>query len=146
MKLAAKVQTGRLDWYDPAALAICLRHFEGQFVEVDIDRPGDVRTNKANRRYWKVIVPMVRAAIDEDRKEHGQPPLVWHPSARKWKWELHERLVARHVGVDETIVGPIRKPTHTMSTPEFFNFTESVTRWLASLGWYVPEQGEAMGA
>lgn len=143
MKLSGKVQAGKLIPDDLAAWAICLRHFEGKRVAVEMDTESELRSNPANKRYWAAIVPLVRHVIDEDRKEKGQEPIAWHPS--KWKDDIHERLVLRHAGVtaDDTLIGPVRKHTSKMGKREFYLFTESISRWLAEeCGYYVPELGE----
>jgi hypothetical protein len=145
VKLAAKVDKGRVVWADPASLAITMRHFEGQPVQIEITKQTQTRSDQSNRRYFGVLLPMVRAFIDEDRKENGLPPLDWG-AGDEWKDRLHASLVARHAGVDETPIGPVRKSTRVMTKEQFFAYTESVTRWLAEHGWYVPEQGEAVGA
>lgn len=145
MKLTGKVQAAKFLPDNPAAWIICLRHFDGKAVSVEMTTET-LRSNKANRRYFGVILPLVRFVIDEDRKEHGLPPIKWHPT--KWKDDIHERLVVRHAGVvvENTVIGPVRLHTSKMSKREFYLFTESIARWLAELGFYVPEQGEEMSA
>jgi hypothetical protein len=145
VKIIGKADRGRFLPDDPGAWAICLRHHEGKRVTVEMDVLRGTRSDAANRRYFGTILPMVRAFIDEERAANDQPPMDWGPGD-EWKERLHASLVARHAGVEETVIGPIRKSTRVMTTREFFDYTESVTRWLAEHGWYVPEQAEAVGA
>lgn len=145
MKLTGTIRGGRRVYDSPAAAVIAERAIgEGKRFTEYLDREVQTRSEQANKRYWKVIVPLVRYYIDEDRKIQKLPPIEWPVKEKEWKYKVHDALVARHVGVDETPIGPIRKPTHTMSTPEFFALTESVARWLGEHGFNVPEEGEAM--
>jgi hypothetical protein len=141
MKLRALVEKGRLVWADQGTLAITMRHFDGKRVVVEIEKEAPVRSLQSNKRYFSVILPMVRAFIDADREENGLPPMEWG-TGDEWKDRLHGALVPRHAGVVETPIGPIRKSTRVMTQAEFNDYVESVTRWLAEKGWYVPEQGE----
>lgn len=140
MKLTGQVKNGKRIYDNLAALSITLHDLEGQRFEETLRRERKVRSTEANRRYFGVILPLVRDCIDRGRVDAKLEPIAWDQD--KWKDDLHDQLVRRHAGVEDTVIGPIRKQTHTMDTKQFFDFTESVTRWLAEQGYYVPEEGE----
>lgn len=141
MKFIATIKAGKLLPSPPESWPIAMREYEGKQVTVEIEPVRERRSDAANKRWFGVLLPLVRHVIDESRRDAGEPPMDWGPGD-EWKDRLHDSLVVRHAGVIETAAGPIRKSTRIMSKREFYLLTESVVRWLAELGFFVPELGE----
>lgn len=140
MKLRGVVRRGLPAWDDEAAVRIACREIgEGQRFECDIERPKTRRSTNANARYWKVLVGLTRHTINEQRQRENLPPL---PDSEEVRLEIHAALVRKFVGVEDSPIGPIRKRTKTMTTREFWMFTEHVALWLREQGWEVPDEAE----
>lgn len=134
MRLTGVIKNGRKVYDDPAMALVAPKSIgEGErFVET-LEKQTQRRSNAANSRYWAAIVPVYRYLINEELKGQG---------IEVTKEEVHEQLVRRFAGVVETSIGPVRKSTSSMTTKEFYEFTERCAAHLAELGYFVPELGE----
>jgi hypothetical protein len=139
MKLTGVVKNGRPTFAERDLLIAGREIGEGKPCEAEITPPKKTRTPRANSRYWTVLLPLVRHSINENRMHQGLPPI---PGDKQTMEEIHAQMVRRMVGVDDTVIGPIRKPTHTMSTREFWLYTEKVTLWLREQGWEIDGEEE----
>ena len=134
MKLLGTITKGRFvpdyatDW------SIAVQQFEGKRVAVEIDARRDVRTDRANRRYWGGIVPLAIELLSKTR----DVPLS--------KEQVHYVLVSAFAGCDETPLGLVPVRTSSMDTAQFSIYCEKVEAWLAQQGYYLPAPGEAMEA
>jgi len=133
MKFKASASKGRIV-FDPVALAIATRHFEGKRLRVVIEEEKPVRTTRANRRYFGVLIPLAGHYLDNHPTREGLPPLS--------KLKVHAVLVSAFLGDEATALGPIPMETHTLDTKAFFGFTEKVEQWLNTLGYHVPDGDE----
>lgn len=129
MKLSGEVKEGRLI-LPPVAWAIAAREFEGRRVTVEIDKEKSIRSVRANARYWTILVPLASHHLGKTR------------DIQLSKDQTHWILASAFVGIETTDLGAVPKETHTLSTEEFYNFTEEVSAWLTGLGYPIPEQGE----
>lgn len=132
VKLEGTVTNGRLVC-DPVSWSIAMREFEGREVVVEIDRKREVRSTRANARYWTVLVPLARHCLNLKRGS-DQLPLN--------KDEVHYLLVTAFAGSEVTELGSVPVRTRTMNTQQFHHFTEQVSLWLREQGYPVPEGPE----
>lgn len=132
MKLTGTIKRGRRCYDNPAAVAIANQDVgEGQRFEETFERWRPVRTDRANRFYWGVLVPLAQYQLSKMR----DLPLS--------KDRTHYVLVAAFAGCDETPLGPVPVRTSTMDVGQFSIYCEKVQAWLADNGLAVPEQASA---
>jgi hypothetical protein len=132
MKLEGTITDGRLVC-DQVIWAIAMREFNGHAVVIEIDRKRARRSNRANARYWTVLVPLARHALNLKR---GSELLPLN------KDQVHYLLVTAFAGSEETELGAVAVHTSTMDTKQFHHFTEQVALWLREQGYAVPEGPE----
>lgn len=135
MKFPGEVKKGKL-LIDAAALAIALREFEGRRVVVEIEREKSIRSVRANARYWTILIPL---AGDLLQKKQGRVL----PYSKE---QVHWIIKSAFLGCEDNPLGgpPVPLDSHTLSTEEFYNFTEEVSAWLAQNGYPIPVQGEQL--
>ena len=133
MKIEGRVVDGHLVCDIPAAWPIAMREFNGHPVVVEIEQKRERRTNRANARYWTVLVPLARHALNLKR---GADMLPLN------KDQVHYLLVTAFAGSEETELGAVPVRTSTMDTKQFHHLTEQVALWLGEQGYPVPEGPE----
>ena len=132
MKLTGTIKRGARVYDNPAAVAIANQYVgEGQRFEETFERWKPVRTDRANRFYWGVLVPLAQHVLSQTR----DLPLS--------KDRTHYVLVAAFAGCDETPLGPVPIKTSQMDVGQFSTYCEKVQAWLADNGLVVPESGAA---
>lgn len=103
-----------------------LRFKPGTPIEVTVRRHRKTRSDKQNRYYFGVIIPLLAEHCGYDRQE------------------MHELLAMRFLRMeDDPITGsPRRKHTPQTDTTEFAEYVDACIRLAAELGVYIPEPGE----
>jgi hypothetical protein len=132
VKLEGRVEKGRLVT-DPAIWAIALREYEGQPVILEIEKKREVRTGRANRRHWTVIVPLARHHLNLKRGNE-LPPLS--------KDQTHYVLVTAFGASEETELGPVPIRSSLMTTKQFHEMDEKAGLWLRENGYPIPDGPE----
>jgi hypothetical protein len=130
VKLRGEVKQGKLVC-DPASWAIAMREYEGKRVVVEIEPERDIRSLRANARYWALLVPLAGDFLSKTR----DVPLG--------KDQVHYVLTAAFAGCDETPLGIVPVRTSTMTTAQFAEFCNRIEVWLSENGYAIPESGEA---
>ena len=129
VKLRGEVRKGQLV-IEPVGLAIACRDLDGRRVTVEIEAEKAIRTIRANKRYWKVLIPL---GIDYFSKTRDVPLS---------KYQVHFIFASAFLGVIQTELGVlVPMETHTLDTHEFYDFTENVTAFLTQKGYTIPEYG-----
>jgi hypothetical protein len=102
------------------------RALAGTDVDVIIRRHREQRTDRANRYYFGVVVPLIGEHCGYDKQE------------------MHELLAMRFLRVeDDPITGsPRRRHTPKTDTKEFAEYVDQCIRFAAELGVYIPAPGE----
>ncbi len=118
------VKRGRVELDNPERYLVHLSSLEGKRVELTIASERRNRSLNANAYYWGVVVEILA--------EHfGYSPEELH-EALKWKFlKLHE----------DTGLVTVRS-TAKLSTKEFGDYIDSVVRWAAQEGCYIPPSEE----
>lgn len=129
MKIAGTIAKGRFVPDHSTDWAIAASEYEGKRVVIEIDVRREVRSDRANRRYWGGIVPLAVEYLSKTR----DVPLS--------KDQAHYVLVSAFAGCDETPLGLVPVRTSTMSTAQFSIFCEKVEAWLSDVGYYLPPSG-----
>lgn len=112
-----------------------MAQLRGRRIKVTVEPEQYRRSNKANARYWSVIVPLAGHFLSRDRNV----PLS--------KEQVHYVLASAFVGTEESPIGvPIPCETHTLTKEQFHVFTTSVEAWLCQQGYTIPELGESIEA
>lgn len=132
MRLEATITKGRLVC-DPVVWSIAMREFEGRVVAVEIEQKRALRSRKQNARYWTVLVPLARHALNLKRGDDLLPLN---------KDQVHYLLVTAFAGSEETELGLVPVRTRTMTTEQFLHLTEQTALWLREQGYPVPEGPE----
>lgn len=112
MKLTGQCSKGRVAWDIPEGWPIAMREFDGKRVVVDIDVQKNSRTDKQNRRYFGMIVPLWMECMHQTRG------LVMS------KDQVHDMLCRAFIGTLDTPYGPVRKESKVLSTAEFVHFCD----------------------
>lgn len=134
MRLTGKMVKGRRVYDDPVSFAIANREVgEGERFEEEFDRLRERRSTRANRRYWGVLVPLARHALN--LKRPGLLPLN--------KTQTHALLVTAFLGSEETPLGPVPVATRESDTKTFHRLTSQTELWLGEQGFVIPEEHEA---
>lgn len=126
MKLSGEVKAGKLICR-PAEWAIAMRQYEGHRVIVDIEPERQLRSLRANARYWSLLVPLAGDFLSKTR----DVPLS--------KEQVHFVLASSFLGCDETPLGLAPMPTRRLDTKQFAGYCERITAWLGDNGYAVPD-------
>lgn len=129
--MSGEVRAGKLIC-SPAAWAIAMREYADRRVVVTIEPERQLRSLKANARYWGVLVPLAGDFLSKTR----DVPLS--------KMQIHFVLVSAFAGCEETPLGLAPVETHTMPSDVFSTMCERIQAWLAQNGYHVPAPGEAV--
>lgn len=121
-------ENGALRFPDPSIVRDFLRTLAGFDVDVQIGKHYKRRTERENRYYWGVIIPLVAAEVGDEEPEF-----------------VHASLQIA-VGHCKNILGrDVPLGTSTLSTVEFEEYAAK-TRMFASkfLNLYIPEPNEGV--
>lgn len=132
MKLEATVKNGRLVC-DPAIWAIAMREYADRTVIVEIDRKRELRSIRANKRHWTIIVPLARHHLNLKRGNE-LPPLS--------KEQVHYVLVMAFGAAEETELGPAPIRSSLMTKAQFHEMDEKAALWLRENKYPVPDGPE----
>jgi hypothetical protein len=89
-------------------------------VRVTVERERQIRSLKANARYWSCIVPMVAAVLSVSR----DVPLS--------NDQAHHVLKAAFIGTEDTPLGPVPKSSAGLDTAAFSAYCERIEGHFAS--------------
>ncbi len=110
-------------------------HNEGKRVVVSISLERQYRSLAQNRRYWSLVLPVVRECINVERDKDGLMPLS--------KDQIHWALKGALIGWEETPLGKVPKSSKELDVPGFADFCRQVEEWIATKwGVALPERGE----
>jgi hypothetical protein len=103
-----------------------VRGLSGCQVEWTLRKKRVGRTDRANRYYFGVVVPLIAEYCGYERDE------------------MHEALAMKFLRIEDCpITGtPRRKHTPETNSKEFATYVDSCIRFAAELGVYVPQPGE----
>lgn len=105
-----------------------LHGLAGQAVDLVIRQHRNRRTDRQNRYYFGVVVPLIADYCGYERDD------------------MHECLAMKFLRIeDDPITGaPRRRRTPATNTKDFAEYVDSCVRFATELGVYVPAPGEAM--
>lgn len=121
----AKVEKGKLVYYNPNSWNKELVRLEGGLVQITIEKRKRPRSNEQNRYYWGVVVRII--------SDH----LGYTPE------EAHTALRGHFLTVltDKTL--PLIKSTTDLSTVEFEAYMTKIREWASiEFQMYIPEPNE----
>ena len=110
--------------YDPARFKVHLASLESKQVEVVVQKVRNNRTLSQNRYYFGVVVAILAEEFGYEIEEMHE--------ALKWKF------LRKHEDTALVTVGSTAK----LSIGEFCDYIDTVTRWAAQEGIYIPQAGE----
>jgi hypothetical protein len=111
-----------------------LKSLEGQPVDVTVKRHYNKRSDKQNRLWWGIIVPLIAQETGYDKHEHEA---------------VHYALVAKCFGViqDERLGELPKVRSSQMTTAQFTELIEWAVRWAATeFGMNIPLPGDMEAA
>ena len=123
-KFYGQVKKGKLNLYDPARYLVHLSSLEGKQVELTLRTLRNKRTLSQNAYYWGVVVAILAEHFGYESDE------------------LHEALKLKFLKTHEDSPLPTVKSTAKLSIGEFCDYIDTVTRWAAQEGIYIPQAGE----
>lgn len=119
--LASVGANGSLAIHDHARWAKALQRNRGKRVELELRNETEVRSDRANRYWWGVVIPFV--AEQWGRTRQSDAPVDKHV--------IHDALVGALSPVEpiETELGLVRPRSSQMSVAEFSQMIEAVREW-----------------
>lgn len=122
---------GKLSISMPCSWREALSHLKGQRVTVEIEREEHRRSNRQNRWYFGVVVPLVGEYLSRGR----ELPLS--------KDQVHHVLVSAFLGQEETPLGPAPIKTSLLTTAQFSGYCERIQAHAATeWGLFIPGPNE----
>lgn len=127
-KTIGKVENGRILVWDKNLAG----KYEGQEVDVWLDKHRQNRTLAQNAYYWGVIIPLIS-------EEWGEEPETVHAYLKK-RFLTYRQIIKTPEGQREVeLVGSTAK----LTTDEFLDFNDKVKMWASQhLNCYIPDPGE----
>lgn len=127
-----KVKNGKLTLDHRADFSLSLLEFEGENIELTIEKQKNYRSEHQNKYYWGVIIKMISAEIGlnaEDTHEVLKSKFNKNKITIKYKGKIYHK--------------EIYKSTAILSTAEFEEFQSNIRSWAADfLNVYVPLPNE----
>ena len=108
------VRGGKLKLDTPQSYLVELSKFEGQRIELTVRKERHTRSLNQNKYYWGVVIEILSPYFGYDREEMHE--------ALKFKF------LKKHEDTNLVTVGSTAK----LSTTEFTEYIDSVTRWAAT--------------
>jgi len=132
------VEKGKLSLYNRNGLPEILPTFEGMEVSLTLQERKTERTQKQNRYYWGVVIPLVRMGL----KELGYRGTTKEATHKLLKsMFLKEELVNESSGEVLTFQGS----TANLSTQQFTDYIDEVVQFAAEeLSVDIPQPNEQM--
>ncbi len=125
---AVVTDSAKLEWSEvqKARLRQVLAKHAGHEVDVVFKRHREKRSDRANRYYFGVVIPLIADYCGYERDE------------------MHEALAMKFLRIeDDPITGtPRRQRTPKTDSKEFAEYVDRCRRFATELGVYVPDPGE----
>lgn len=86
-------------------------------IVIKKDKVVKIRSLKANNYYWGVVIKYVADAFGYERHEYEL---------------VHEALKYKFLSREHIIGFPITQSTASMESPDFWDYIETVRRWMSS--------------
>lgn len=137
LTINTRVNHGRLPSQSSEAIRKFLEKLEGKQIEINIKQVRKTRSLDQNAYYHKVIVGMVRDALEELGHE------LSHLECHEWlKGKFNYASVANKEG---EYIADLPKSTASLSTTDFNDYNEKIRRWSAEiLKTYIPLPNEQL--
>jgi hypothetical protein len=135
MKIYSHIENGQLSDHAQVALAAELAHHDGKDIELAISRKRKKRSLNQNQYYWAVVVPLIRAMMEEYGNELDDEET--HSFLKEHVGKLTSSVVDS-VGRRLAVV----KSSASLSTAEFEAYLLKVTAWAAQEGVIIPSPNE----
>ncbi len=127
-RISGKIENGQIIVWNKSIL----KQYEGQMIDVWIDKQRKNRTLSQNAYYWGVIVPLICEEWGEDKNT------------------VHDYLKKRFLSYRKVIKTPkgekmveLIGSTAKLNTSEFTDFNEKVKMWASqNLNCYIPDPCE----
>lgn len=100
--------------------------FHGQRVTISIEKERKIRTDRQNRFWWSVIIPVAQEVLSLSR----DVPLA--------KEQTHYVLKSAFLGCEETALGLVPMNSRDLTTQQFALLCEKVQAWLSEQGCKLP--------
>lgn len=121
-------EDGMLRPDDAVRWRAALASMRGKRVRVTVEREAARRSDRANRRYFGAVVPLVQECLSLD---------LTLPMSKD---ATHALLCEHFIGFIDTPLGRAPKSSRNLTTPEFQKFVEEIEQWLLTrYGVTVPE-------
>lgn len=117
---------GKLAFNDSAAFAMARARFRGRDVQIAISPKRELRSDRQNRYYWGVVLPLLSNWC-------GFTPDEMHDSLRvKFLRSTNEKFDLEEIS-----------STTSLTTAEFENYMTKIREWASSYaGVFIPEPNE----
>jgi len=106
------IKNGKIKLDDISGFTKYLKGFENKKVQLILRRFKTTRSNRQNKFYWGVVIPLIAEYAGEDDKE-----------------AIHEALKNKFLKVRDSKGLKIVQSTTKLSTTEFEIYLEAVKRW-----------------
>lgn len=116
-KFFAKIEKGKLKLNDQSQFMAYISGLKGDY-ELVLKKRFKQRSNKENRYYWGVVIPLLCEYMGYDNEE-------MHEAI---KWKFLKKQTDLHPKHEEL---PTVRSTTTLSTIEFEQLMEEIKRWAA---------------
>lgn len=127
-KTLGKIEKGQIKIWDKGLI----KKYEGQEVDVWLDKHRDDRTLSQNSYYWGVIIPIIA-------EEWGEDAETVHDYLKKRFLTYYKTIKTPEGNKTVELIGSTAK----LNTVEFLDFNEKVKMWAAqNLNCYIPDPGE----
>ena len=135
MKIYTTVKDSDISNEAWVALSAEFAHHDGKDICITVERKRKKRSLNQNAYYWSVVIPLIRAKLEEYGNEVDDE-------------ETHSFL-KEHVGkLTGSVVDSVgrrvavTKSSASLTTAEFENYLLRVTAWAAQEGVIIPSPGE----
>ena len=141
IKIISKVENGKL-LSNRKMLVAAIQNYEGQKVEITIEKARNKRTNPQNRWYWGVAVEMVSMRLLELGSPMNKEDL--HTLIKLAVGKIEPSLIYHEIVIESTgeIITQL-KSTSELTTTDFMAFKQHIQQWAVdTLDIQIPDPNE----
>ena len=120
-----KISGGKLNGYASEAIRKFIESNEGKNIEVVIKRKRAKRSDRQNRYYWGVVIPIVHGEFRN--LGHNLNPEEVHFFLKQ---KFNYKMVC---SPDGELIGEVPKSTAELNKHEFMEYIDKVIQWAAEI-------------
>jgi hypothetical protein len=141
IKIISKVENGRL-LSNRKMLSAAIANYEGQRVEISIEKAKNKRTNPQNRWYWGVAIEIISNRLIELGSPMNKENI--HVMLKLAVGKIEPSLIYNEIVIESTgeVLNDL-KSTSELTTTEFMAFKQHIQQWsIETLDVNIPDPDE----